>query len=225
MQQRRYTYSLSGLGMPVKCTSVNVSFALADGFPTVSASVTGTEEIAAIVDSYNAGALLNKQVSLTISISGIRDAVSVTDLIVTRAAPQENVSGYMASLSLMPKAAAFAAAYPGNFISSNYRLTVRGLVSAIVGEFNARFGGAIRGILYEAVKDPISLVAPRFVQMPYLDMIKEATSRHGLMTFIDFNSRLRVFVPTQKSSTSVKINKHHIIESSLILDAMQNLVG
>lgn len=226
MQQRKYTYAISGLGVTLSCTSLNVSLALTDGFPSVTANIVGTEEIAALVDRHAQGSLLDAVASLSISLSGIRSISNISNLTVTRVSPQETVDGYSATLHLMPRAAALATNYPGVFTSTNYRHTVKSLISAVVSDFNSRFGaGTFRSVLYEATKDPISIVAPRFVQVSYFDMLRDIAARHGLMLFIDFNSNLRVFTPTRKGSTLVNINKHHIIESSLVLDTMQSLVG
>jgi hypothetical protein len=227
MQQRKYAYSLTGpSGTYMLGGSVSVSFALTDGYPTVTANLVNNDNVSALVDAYRSNQLLKQSFTLAITLVGIKTMVLMPDLVITRLSTQENIEGYTASAYLAPRAAAMASTYPGVFVGSNYRLTVKGMIDALVTDFNNRFGAfSIKGVTFEARKDPINLVAPRFIQVPYLDMIKSVAERHGMMAFIDLSSRLRVFVPTLASSTIVRLNKHNVIDSSLVLDSMQSLVS
>lgn len=222
MEQRKYTYSLSG--QPV--TDVSVSFSLYDSCPQISATLTQNEHISGLVDAYKAGQLLDRSFSLSIDIVGVKSMVKLDNLVITRLTARELPSGYFADATLLPKAAAFAVSYPSVFISNNYKLTVRGAITEVMNDFNARYPThRIPSLVFESPRDPVCLVSPRFLQMSYMEMFKAIAARHGMVALIDLNSRLRVFVPTVASSTTVRFNKHNVAESSLVLDSLQTLLG
>lgn len=222
MEQRKYNYSLSD--QPV--TDVSVSFSLYDSCPQINATLINNDKISALVDAYKAGQLLNRSFSLSINVVGMSSMAKLDNLVITRLNARETPSGYSASANLMPKAAAFAVSYPAVYISRNYRNTVRGAINEIVSDFNNRYPGSqIKSVIFESPKDPICLVSPRFLQVSYMEMFKRITERHGMIALIDLHSRLRVFVPTTASATTVRFSKHNVAESSLVLDSLQTILG
>lgn len=222
MEQRKYRFSLSG--QPV--TDVSVSFSLYDSCPQINATLIQNDHISELVDAYKAGQLLDRSFSLSIDVVGVKSLAKLDNLVITRLNARETPAGYFASANLMPKAAAFALSYPAVYIGTNYKATVRGVINAIVSDFNSRYPThSIKSVMFESAKDPVCVVSPRFLQVSYMDMFKTIASRHGMVALIDLHSRLRVFVPTTASSTTVRFNKHNVAESSLVLDSLQTILG
>lgn len=227
MEQRKYIYSLKGDGTNYMLRdSVNLSFSLSDGFPSVSLSLAHNDQISDLVDAYRDGTLINKTFELKADLVGIRSIANLTNLAMTRMSPQETPDGYMASCQLAPKPAAFASTYPAMFVRETYRFTVKGLLEEIVNEFNTMYPShPIKDVVFEGARDPICLLAPRFLQVPYMDMLKTVAERHGFMALLDLNSKLRVFVPTVATTTAINLSKHNVAEGSLTLDALQVITG
>lgn len=227
MQKRGYIYSLvSGGETYLLHQTLSTSFGLLEGYPTISANLAENEQIAELLEAYNSGELLERVFTLRISLTGVKDLIQIPQLVITRLMPVESNSGYTAAIYLIPQAAAIASAYPATFSQESYQLTVSRLIGDIVAAYNTNYKNAqISNILFESPVDPICFVAPRFLQLPYLEMVRTVAARHGMVALLDFDSRLRVFVPTRGSNTSLSLGKHLVSESSLTVDSLQTLVG
>jgi hypothetical protein len=226
MEQRKFLFSLQGGGAALSLESAALSFNLSEGYPYLTAQTTNTEQISALMAEQSAGTLINKAFTFNVMLVGVKSIVNLRNLIVGRIAPTETPFGYGASLSLLPRAAAFSTAYPGVFFQKRYNHTVKSLVAAIHADFNSRYPTHKFGnIIFSGANDVVALVPPRFVQIPYFDMIRSVAGFHGLAALIDFDSNLRIFSTLSKNPTLALLGKHNVGSSSMTFDSLQHLAG
>ena len=226
MQTRKYLFSLTKGGEAFSLESASLSFNLSEGYPYLTTQTAHAEQISTLMNEQLAGSLINQSFVFNLSLIGIKTIISLKNLVVGRIAPAETPFGYGASLSLLPRAAAFSTAYPGVFFRQRYDFTVKGLIKEIYEDFNTRYPShKFNNLIFSGANDVIALPAPRFVQMPYFDMIRAVAGFHGLSALIDFDSNLRIFSALSKNPTSVLLGKHNIGSSSMTFDSLQSLTG
>lgn len=222
--EREYSYSLEGYHIR---DSASVTFSLLEGFPSLTVTLADANEINALSEAYTSGSLIGRNFSFKAQLTGIKTIVSLPKLAMVKLTPQETVGGYVASAMLIPAAAAFANTFPAVFTDSNYKHSVRSLITSIMSSYNNAYPQkALAGLTFEALRDPIALTPPRFTEMSYFTMIRQVAGRHGLVACIGFDSILRVFVPTSPGGQSnVTLSKHNTAKNSLSFDILQTLVS
>lgn len=226
MEIRKFQFSLSTTGGAVSIEDAALSFSLSEGYPYLTARTSNTEQISQFMDEQYDGTLINKSFAFSLSLQGIKTIVQLNNLVIGRITPNETPYGYGASLSLLPRAAAYSTAYPGVFFRDRYDYSVKGLVEEITDDFNARYPShEFNNVIFSGANDLIALIPPRFVQMPYFEMIRSVCRFHGLSTLIDFDSNIRVFSVLTKNPTAVLLGKHNVAQSDLMFDSLQYLAG
>jgi hypothetical protein len=226
MEQRKYVFSLVSGSTSYSITGASLSFNLTEGYPYLTAHSVHTEEISELMEQQYANTLINKDFAFDVTLTGIKSIINLKNLVIGRMAPSETPFGYGASLSLIPRAVAFSTAYPAVFHRKKYDYTVKELIKEIYEDFNDRFPThKFNNMIYGAGADPIALIPPRFVQIPYFDMIRRVAQFHGLSVLIDFDSNLRVFSAISKNVTPILLGKHNVADTNMTFDSLQTLAG
>lgn len=225
MELRKYVYSLlDDNGVSYVVSNASISSTINQGYPTVSLTLTGMDQIVDLVDAFTSKTLINKTFSLSINLPDIKEIVNLSSLIMNRITPGENINGYTATAYLIPQAAAFLSTYPAIFNRDTYKWTVKSLLKEIVTDYNNSYSNFnIKGFIYESRVDPIAITAPRFLNVPYWSMINQVAGRQGLVALLDFHSRLRIFSPISKTATKLRLSKHNVGNGNLMLDILQDI--
>lgn len=226
METRKFLFSLTSGGTPYSIEGASLSFSLSEGYPYLTAQTVNAEQISEMMDAQYAGELINRVFAFDVNLIGIKPIIQLKNLVIGRIAPAETPFGYGASLSLLPRAAAYSTAYPGVFFRKHYNYTVSALIKEIYKDFNDRYPThKFNNFIFSGAKDAVALPPPRFVQMSYLDMVRQVAGFHGLSTLIDFDSNLRVFSVLSKNPKPVLLGKHSIKDANLTFDSLQFLAG
>ena len=226
MEIRKFLFSLTSTDGAVSITDASLSFSLSEGYPYVTARSEHTEQISEFMERQYDGTLINRSFNFSVSLEGIKTIVKLDNLVVGRISPNETPFGYGASLSLIPRAAAYSTAYPGVFFRDKYTYTVKDLITEIYEDFNDKYPShKFNGVIFSGANNVIALIPPRFVQMTYFDMIRSVAKFHGLSTLIDFDSNIRIFSILSQNKSAVLLGKHNIAQSDLTFDSLQNLAG
>jgi len=224
---REYSINFIYGGINVLLTRASVSFDMFEGYPVVSCELPHNDQVSNIMAIRDSGGLLSYEGSLVIKLKGIKTLVELGNLVISRFTPYETESGYRASLSLAPAAAIYSATFPGSFYLNRFDVSIKESIQAVMNYYNSNTLYASRrlqALIYEA-RDSVSLMATRFVNVSFFDMIREICKFHGLMAAMDMRQNIRVFSMLKSSTSSFYLSKFNVEVSNITVDALQTLVG
>lgn len=225
MEQRNFKFSLTIDSANYLISTATINFNLMEGYASINATLNKTEEISTITDMFIARTLTDKTCVFNFELVGVKKVLNIQDLTMYRFAPTEQIDGYIATATLIPKAAAICSITPSVFTSTNYKFTVKSMIEAIRSAYNAEFPThPLKSLYYDAL-DTICCVTPRFLNMSYMDMFRQIVNFHGLNVLIDFDSTIRVFSIIKAKTPAIMLNKHQVIESGVTNDTAQYFVS
>jgi len=141
--------------------------------------------------------------------------------IIAKAGVEEQIAQVSSSVVVAPTSAKLG------YILSNFdgltlglEYSARKMINAIVARYNLEYpDNRVSSTVFNS-KDFIPMAAPRFINMTYLDMIRQIAGERGLFATVGFDNRLIIFNYLNKSSTVKTISIDKLQQTSISTDIL-----
>jgi hypothetical protein len=241
MYRISYTASLSIASVVKNITSIALSHAADSVYPQFTAVFQDMQdalEVVDIVKNATSVPVCNIEIKLfakhnptpatgtDIVANTYLKSIKFNNALLLRVNTNEERAGTGATISAMP-GAAFSAFYNYSFdgITNLYNVNSgKYLIGQIMAAYNATVAAALKMTIDTTMIDFIPTIAPRFINMSYMDMMRQVAESRGLMIKVGFDNIIRVGSYFKPQTSNITVGLDDVASNTTSFDSLWQLI-
>lgn len=224
------TFSASATigGVSMRLSAVGISHSSANEYPQLFATTNSTDDFLSGKEAMDAASgLIDCSINIIIGCGAVGVSAGVKSIsmsgVLMRSQQNEDFSGSGGTFTVVPTSSAMYR-YPSSYNAlgnAGQTLSAKALIAGIVGAFNSSFGASCT--VNMSVPDFIPIVAPRFINMTYMDMIGAIVGSRGLKVRMGFDNIIHISSYIKAQTSDLVLTPNDIDTASITQDASWKL--